>query len=232
MWSSRGHREGCVKLAHRLARLQPKVTSAISERAFTPNRTCDLVRRKKFTERKGVVVDQAAYTIRRAVLADSAALAQVHDATWRETYVGLMSEEMLDALTADARTEVWERILSGAGDFLATTYVAERSGMLVAFGSCGEQRDEAFREAGYGGEIAAVYVLKTDQRQGLGTRLMQTMMTDLRERGLTPFTLWMPRENIPARSLYESLGGRLIGQRTLTRDQGVLAEVAYGWRPG
>jgi ribosomal protein S18 acetylase RimI-like enzyme len=175
-------------------------------------------------------VGQVDYSIRRAALADAAALAQVHDATWRETYVGLMSEEMLDALTADARTEAWERILSGRSSYLATTYVADRSGELVAFGSCGEQRDAAFREEGYGGEIAAVYVLKTDQRRGLGTRLMQTMMTDLRERGLTSFTLWMPRENIPARSLYEALGGRLIGRRTLNREQGALAEVAYGWR--
>jgi ribosomal protein S18 acetylase RimI-like enzyme len=193
---------------------------------------CVLVESKIIRTGKGVVVDQGGYTIRRAVPADSAALAQVHDATWRETYVGLMSGEMLDALTADARTEAWERMLSGRGDFLATTYVAERSGMLVAFGSCGEQRNEAFREAEYGGEIAAVYVLKADQRQGLGTRLMHTMMTDLRDRGLTAFTLWMPRDNIPARSLYESLGGRLIGQRTLTREQGALVEVAYGWRPG
>jgi ribosomal protein S18 acetylase RimI-like enzyme len=170
------------------------------------------------------------YAIRRAVLADAAALARVHEATWRETYVGLMSEEMLGALTADARTEAWERILSGRSAYLATTYVADKSGALVAFGSCGEQRDDSFRADGFGGEIAAVYVLKNDQRQGLGTRLMQTMMADLRGRGLTSFTLWMPRENIPARSLYESLGGRLIAQRTLTREQGALAEVAYGWK--
>jgi ribosomal protein S18 acetylase RimI-like enzyme len=176
-------------------------------------------------------VEQLTYAIRRAAPADAAALAQVHEATWRETYVGLMSEEMLDALTADARAEAWERILSGRSNYLATTYVADRSGVLVAFGSCGEQRDPAFRAAGYGGEIAAVYVLKSDQRQGLGTRLMQTMIADLRERGLSAFTLWMPRENIPARSLYESLGGRVIGRRTLTRAQGALAEVAYGWRP-
>ena len=176
-------------------------------------------------------MEQAVYAIRRATAADAAALAQVHDATWRETYVGLMSDEMLDALTADARTEAWERILSGRSSYLATTYVAERSGTLVAFGSCGEQREEAFRAEGYGGEIAAVYVLKTDQRRGLGTRLMETMIADLRERGLTAFTLWMPRDNIPARSLYESLGGRLIAQRTLQREQGALAEVAYGWRP-
>ena len=189
--------------------------------------------RNELAEEEGVVVQQVAYAIRRAVAHDAAALAQVHEATWRETYVGLMSEEMLDALTADARTEAWERILSGRSNYLATTYVADRAGKLVAFGSCGEQRDATFRDAGYAGEIAAVYVLKSDQRQGLGTRLMQTMMADLRERGMNAFTLWMPRDNIPARSLYESLGGQLMAQRTLDQGKGgALAEVAYGWRTG
>jgi ribosomal protein S18 acetylase RimI-like enzyme len=174
-------------------------------------------------------VDQTEYSIRRATLADAAALAQVHDTTWRETYIGLMSEQMLDALTADARTAAWRRILSGETGYLATTYVAERSGELVAFGSCGEQRNQDFAAAGYAGEFAAVYVLKSDQRCGLGTSLMKLMMSDLAERGLVGFTLWVPRENIPARSLYEQLGGKLIDQREETLAQGTLMEVAYGW---
>ena len=172
------------------------------------------------------------YSIRRATLADAAALAQVHETTWRETYIGLMSEQMLDAHTADARTEAWRRILSGETGYLATTYVAERAGEFVAFGSCGEQRNEAFASAGYAGEFAAVYVLRTDQRRGLGKRLMTAMMTDLTERGLTGFTLWVPRDNIPARSLYEQLGGKLIGQREDIREHGTLMEVAYGWPIG
>lgn len=175
------------------------------------------------------MVGQTEYSIRRAAMADAAALAQVHETTWRETYVGLLSEQMLDALTADARAEAWGRILSGAIGYLSTTYVAERSGGLVAFGSCGNQRTAEFAAAGYDGEIAAVYVLKTDQRQGLGKLLMTTMMQDLADRGVTGFTLWVPRENIPARSLYEQLGGKLIGQRKDAREQGTLAEVAYGW---
>jgi ribosomal protein S18 acetylase RimI-like enzyme len=182
-------------------------------------------------EARGVFVDQTDYLIRRAVLADAAALAQVHDTTWRETYTGLMSEQMLDALTADARTEAWRRILSGETGYLATTYVAEGSGELVAFGSCGEQRDQDFAAAGYQGECAAIYVLKTAQRRGVGKRLMTMMMRDLAEQGLAGFSLWVPRDNIPARSLYEQLGGKLIGERKDARAQGVLMEVAYGWPP-
>jgi ribosomal protein S18 acetylase RimI-like enzyme len=174
-------------------------------------------------------LDQREYTIRRATVEDAAALAQVHETTWREAYIGLMSEPLLTALTANARADAWRDILAGQPGHLATTYVAERDGRFVAFSSCGEQRDKAFAEAGYLGEFTAVYVLKTDQRRGLGTGLMKTMMNDLAARGLTGFTLWMPRENIPARSLYEQLGGKLIGERQNVRPQGALAEVAYGW---
>jgi ribosomal protein S18 acetylase RimI-like enzyme len=176
-------------------------------------------------------MDQTAYVIRRAAPDDAAALAHVHETTWRETYTGLMSEQMLDALTADARTEAWRRILSGATGYLSTTYVADRAGTLVAFGSCGEQRDPGFAAAGYKGEFAAVYVLASDQRRGLGSRLMKAMIGDLTERRLTGYTLWVPRNNIPARSLYEKLGGTLIGQRQDTGEHGTLVEVAYGW-PG
>lgn len=174
-------------------------------------------------------MNQPEYSIRRATLEDAAALALVHETTWRETYSGLMSEQMLDALTADARTEAWRRILSGETGYLATTYIAERDSEFVAFASCGEQRDPGLAAQGYAGEFAAVYVLKTAQRCGVGTRLMKTMMQDLTKQGLTGFTLWMPRENIPARSLYEQLGGKRIGQREVAREQGTLVEVAYGW---
>jgi ribosomal protein S18 acetylase RimI-like enzyme len=177
----------------------------------------------------GAIVNETAYTIRQAQLSDAAGLALVHETTWRETYVGLLSEHLLDALTADARATAWRKMLQGAPGILSTTYVAERAGSLVAFGSCGEQRDKDFAAAGYAGEFTAVYVLKTDQRRGLGTGLMKAMMGDLADRGLIGFTLWVPRANIPARSLYEQLGGKLLGQREVPHQHESLPEVAYGW---
>jgi len=175
------------------------------------------------------MVEQTEYSIRRATLADAEALAEVHETTWRETYIGLLSGQMLDALTADARAAAWRRILSGAAGELSTAYVAEREGKFVGFGSCGEQRHPDFLSQGYAGEFTAVYVLKTDQRRGLGAGLMSAMMSHLAERNLTGFTCCMPRENIPARSLAEKFGGKLVGQRDVERDEGKLIEVIYGW---
>ena len=177
-----------------------------------------------------MAVEQRDYVIRRASTSDAAALAEVHETTWRETYVGLLWEQMLNALTTEARTEAWARMLEGEAGKLATTYVAERpDGGFAAFASCGAQRDPGFANSGYPGEFTAVYVLKKDQRRGLGTRLMTAMMADRTDRGLTGYTLWVPRENIPARSLYEQLGGKMLGKREVARDPGGLVEVAYGW---
>lgn len=163
------------------------------------------------------VVEQRDYIIRRACASDAEALADVRQATWRETYAGLQWDQMHDALD-----EAWSQ--------LATTYVAQRpDGRLAAFASCGVQRDPELAQAGYAGEFTAVYVLKADQRRGLGTRLMKAMIAELTERGLAGFTLWVPRENIPARSLYEQLGGKLLGKREFARERGGLVEVAYGW---
>jgi len=57
--------------------------------------------------------------------------------------------------------------------------------------------------------------LKTDQRQGLGTKLMTAMMDDLSGGGLAGYTLWVPATEhpLPARST-NSLAAGLIGQRT------------------
>ena len=175
-------------------------------------------------------MDEVGHRIRQAQLSDAAALAHVHETTWRETYAGLMSEQMLDAFTADARAKIWRKILAGETTRPATVYVGERGGQLVAFGSCGPQTDENFAAAGYAGEFTSVYVLKSDQRQGLGTGLMEAMMRDLTARGLVGFTLWVPRENIPARALYEQLGGKPAGEREVKRGTAALTEVAYAWR--
>lgn len=172
---------------------------------------------------------QDEYCIRRAVVADAPALALVHETAWRETYIGLMSEQMLNAVTPESRADAWRRILAGETGYQSTTYIAERANQVVAFSSCGEQRHEPFAAAGYRGEFAAVYVLRSAQRQGIGIGLITTMMKDLDQRGLAGFTLWVPRDNIPARSLYEKLGGKLIGKRNGDRERGALPEVAYGW---
>ena len=152
----------------------------------------------------------------------------MHVESWRESYPGLVPQAMLASLSVDARTAAWSRILAQASQATAV-FVAELGGRIVGFGSCSPQRAEALRVQGYDGEISAIYVLKAFQRRALGTRLLFAMACALQAAGMRAASLWVLRDNAPARRFYERCGARLIGEREDVRPEGILFEVAYGW---
>lgn len=152
----------------------------------------------------------------------------MHVESWRETYPGLLPAAMLASLSVEARTGAWRRILADPAQ-AAGVFVAELGGEIVGFGSCGAQRAEALKAEGYDGEISAIYVLKAFQRRALGTRLLFAMGSRLKSSGFGAASLWVLRDNAPARRFYEHHGGELIAEREDVRPGGILLEVAYGW---
>ncbi len=175
--------------------------------------------------------EQPEIIIRAASSSDAAAIAAVHVASWRETYAGLLPDEMLGALSVTDRTERWSRILAHAGGPAdAIVFVAERNGRVVGFASGGAQRDENLRAQGLTGEITAIYVLQSAQRLGVGRRLMAAVANALADGGRGSASLWVLHGNQSARNFYERLGGNVVAEKEDMRDGVVLAEVAYAWR--
>ena len=178
------------------------------------------------------LIDVALIHIRRAGMADAEAIAAVHVAAWRETYADLMPAETLASLSVDERAVRWRRILGEPDPAVGTAaFVAcAPDAAVVGFGSCGRQRSQGLADAGFGGEFQAIYILRVAQRRGVGRALMAEMGRDLAGRGLRGGGLWVLESNQSARSFYEALGGRVIGEREDRRGGGlVFAEVAYGW---
>lgn len=171
-----------------------------------------------------------AISFREAKLGDLAALGELHVASWRESYAGLLPDSLLDGLSAEARSAMWSAVLSDPEAFGGTTvFVAESAGEIVGFGTCGSQRDEAQKGEGFDGEIGALYVLRSHQRAGVGHALMRLMSRKLLDEGHRAAALWVLRENLPARAFYERLGGVVVGERTDEESGAVMVEVAYGW---
>jgi ribosomal protein S18 acetylase RimI-like enzyme len=167
---------------------------------------------------------------RNAEPVDAPALGALHVASWRETYAGLLPAEFLDGLSPDRRGEVWSAVLQDPSIHGATAVcLAERDGEAVGFGACGSQRDAALQARGFTGEIGAVYVLRCCQGAGVGGALMRLMARALFEAGHAGASLWVLRDNIPARRFYERLGGVPAGERSEYRDGVTLCEIAYGW---
>lgn len=169
-------------------------------------------------------------TLRAATLADVDGLASMHVASWRETYTGIMPDELLASHSVETRAAMWTNILGNREAFgCAEVLIAHDLNRIIAFGSCGEPRDRALADAGFDSEIGGLYVLRSHQKRGIGHSIMAAMSEFLSGLGYKGAYLWVLRDNGPARTFYESLGGRFLAERQDERFEGAIAEVAYGW---
>lgn len=170
-----------------------------------------------------------AIKLRKAKQADEGAIGALHVDSWHQTYRGIVPDQMLAELSVEARIRMWSDVLGDPkGD--TAVFVAEDGDHLVGFGSCGRQRNGALADAGFGGEIGAIYVLRSHQNRGTGRLLITALAQALSGLGHEAASLWVLRENAPARAFYEALGGVIIGEKKDTLPGAVLEEVAYGWR--
>ncbi|MDZ5648267.1 GNAT family N-acetyltransferase [Nitrospirillum sp. BR 11828] len=169
--------------------------------------------------------------VRPATVADAAAIARVHVASWRTTYPGQLPDDYLVGLSPEGHAQRWRGLLAGRQrrTFVAVGENIAADGLpatgVVGFATCGAQRTEI---RGYEGEFYAIYLYDHAQNQGHGRRLMAAMATELMSSGMRSACVWVLRDN-PARWFYERLGGSRLAEQPITFAGARLTEVAYGW---
>lgn len=164
--------------------------------------------------------------IRKAVLEDAPAIAAVHVAAWRESYRGIVADEVLNNLSIQRRTDQWVDSLSDEKHAYHRAFVAEMDGQVVGFASYGLPQ---INSANFGGELFAIYILKAAHKMGIGRRLVQIVVNGLRAMGSKSMMVWVLRDN-PARGFYERLGGEYLYEKPIEIGGATLMEIAYGWQ--
>ena len=169
--------------------------------------------------------------IRAATAEDAETIAQIHVASWRESYAGLMPAQALSDLDVTERARLWRGILAGgppSGAIFLLEFAREGP---AGFASCGAQRSDRLRDSGYPGEFEAIYILERGQRRGGGRALMRVMARHLLAQGWGSASVWVFRDNAPARRFYEALGGLATGIDGSWTTLGLtLPDMSYGWR--
>ncbi|HXF84662.1 MAG TPA: GNAT family N-acetyltransferase [Anaerolineales bacterium] len=163
--------------------------------------------------------------IRKAAPADAVGIAHVHVTAWKETYRGLMPDEVLDALSVEQRTERWQRTLANPNDSYHLVLVAEEADQIIGFVNYGRELEN---DMIYQGEVYAIYVLKQFQGRGTGRALMKSAALGLREMGIRSMLVWVLADN-PYRKFYEHLGGVYVREKMIQIGRASLLECAYGW---
>lgn len=116
---------------------------------------------------------------------------------WHETYPGLIAQDYLDTVTV-------EKCEKKAYDHPWNTFVAKDGERVVGFVFFGDDKEDSSL-----GEIFALYVLKEYYGTGLGRRLMDAALEQLRDRAAV--RLWAVKGNGRALRFYEKCGFRPDG---------------------
>lgn len=148
-----------------------------------------------------MVDDLAEVTVRIASVEDAAPIAQVHIASWREAYTGVIADDYLATLDVDERADWWrEHLADDSGQM--QVWVAEGDGAVVGFASLAPSRDEDAERDTL--EIPAIYLEPSAWGLGVARELMRTVVAAVPEN--TSVTLWVLDANERARHFYRRNG--------------------------
>lgn len=148
--------------------------------------------------RRYTVEPDTDFLVRRAGVEDALQIADVHVATWRETYGPLLPAGALDSLDAGERAQKWAGIIAGGKEVL----VAEDAGGIVAWASGGPGRDD---DAPVDRELEGIYSPARVHGSGVGQLLLDAVIAD------SPAYLWVLDGNARAEAFYRRNGFRRDG---------------------
>lgn len=149
-------------------------------------------------------------TVREAAVGDVARIAEIHVASWRAAYAGILPADRLASLDVDEIRRWREWRLADRLAPRSVTLVVEEGGRPVGFADLGPARDD---DAPKAGEVYAIYLDPAAWGRGLGAALLRSSEQALTSLGFESAVLWVVEANARARAFYEAMGWLPDGRR-------------------
>jgi ribosomal protein S18 acetylase RimI-like enzyme len=161
-------------------------------------------------------------SIRNARPADAEAIAEVHDAAWRDAYRGVIPGRELERMIARRGPRWWQAAISRGSRLV----VLDFGGRIAGYASYGRNRVPAMP---YSGEIFELYLSPEFQGLGMGRRLFDAARRDLNEHGYVSTLVWALADNDRALDFYTRLGGKIIRRAEERFGDETRGRVAFGF---
>lgn len=159
--------------------------------------------------------------IRKMKYEDIDKIVDININDWKKAYKGIIDDNILDSLNKEEKIKKWRKSYNKAN-----TIVAEENGIVIGY--C--KYDDEINNEKYNidSEIIGLYVDYNKTKMGVGKKMMEYVMNDLKNKNKNRMILWCLEENQNARRFYESMGGKLIDdEKYYERDGKKFKEVAY-----
>lgn len=152
--------------------------------------------------------------VRVASEEDIEQITDVHVASWKSAYRGLIPKNTLENIDREARRAMWARTIA---ERPSETVISTSHGEITGLANFGKYRDS--QDIDHCGEIRAIYVLEKHWRKGIGSKLLEYAVASL-SRNHQEVVLWVLKSNTRAIEFYERHG--------FSRDGIVKAELLSG----
>ena len=140
-------------------------------------------------------------TYRKPQPEEAEAFAALHVQCWQESYRGFVPNHLLDSAKPEDRFAMWRDITVNPRRIVIAAF---DGGLPVGFTVAGEPHERILEDDD--GQLAALYILKTHQRLGIGRELVIRAATEWLAMGGHSMSFSVFAENLTAIKFYEALG--------------------------
>jgi len=131
-----------------------------------------------------------AYPVRPATLRDAKAIAELHNATLHEAFIGIVADDQLPSMPQDKRQAFWREAIEYSEPHVQVALEGEK---VVGFVGYDRSRDKGTPPTM--GEIWAIYAAPAYWGKGVGLALWDAAREGLLEEGCTHVSVWLPTRN-------------------------------------
>ena len=159
--------------------------------------------------------------IRKVKYEDIEQIVDINIKDWKREYKGIINDNILNNLDRNKKIEKWKQHYN-----IGNVIVAEENGKVLGY--CRYDDNVGYKNTEIDSEIIAIYVDCDNLGKGIGRKLVEYAMKDLKAKNKTKMIIWCLEKNENARKFYEKMGGKLVNDEKYFETEGQkYKEVGY-----
>ena len=159
--------------------------------------------------------------IRKVKYEDIEQIVDINIKDWKKAYKGIIDDTILDNLNRNEKIEKWRKHYN-----IGHVIVAVKNGNVLGY--CRYDDNAIYENANIDSEIIAIYVDYDMLGNGIGRKLIEYVLNDLKNKNKKKMVIWCLEKNENARKFYEKMGGKLLDDEKYFEKEGKkYKEVGY-----
>ena len=144
--------------------------------------------------------------IRNATINDIEKIADIKINGWQTAYRGVIDDDFLNSMDRNVEIEKRKNNIENGTPIIVAEFNDEVVGYCLYRDY--NKNPESYSNADC--EISSLYVKSSLKRKGIGRKLMEYVINELKILGKTKMILGCLKENYPSRAFYEKMGGKIL----------------------